>query len=212
MPGRTGFAEDRRKALSRIFLILSRAVETVRVPISRSCSRFAWTVDRANHGKEDEKKFGQKEKTPSCLTMTAFSGASKRVRTSGLPLRRRPLYPAELWMRMKDEGFYTLIEMMGEFSEAGEPVPIRRRTLYPAELWVLGNLRLPIIGETGEKVNSNAEFHARAYFLRVVPKETPMLSAALTACASCGTNLVLPATSLSGLWPTVLPSIATAWP
>ena len=37
-------------------------------------------------------------------------------------------------MRMKDEGYYTLIEMMGEFSEAGEPVPIRRRTLYPAEL------------------------------------------------------------------------------
>jgi len=30
----------------------------------------------------------------------------------------------------------TLIEMMGEFSEAGEPVPLRRRTLYPAELWV----------------------------------------------------------------------------
>ena len=39
-------------------------------------------------------------------------------------------------MRMKDEGYYTLIEMMGEFSEAGELVPIRRRTLYPAELWV----------------------------------------------------------------------------
>ena len=39
-------------------------------------------------------------------------------------------------MRMKDEGYYTLIEMMGEFSEAGEPVPIRRRPLYPAELWV----------------------------------------------------------------------------
>jgi len=37
-------------------------------------------------------------------------------------------------MRMKDEGFYTLIEMMGEFSEAGEPVPLRRRPLYPAEL------------------------------------------------------------------------------
>ncbi len=66
--------------------------------------------------------------------MTAFSGASKRVRTSGLPLRRRPLYPAELWMRMKDEGYYTLIEMKDEFSEAGEPVPLRRRTLYPAEL------------------------------------------------------------------------------
>ena len=39
-------------------------------------------------------------------------------------------------MRMKDEGYYTLIEMKDEFSEAGEPVPIRRRTLYPAELWV----------------------------------------------------------------------------
>ena len=91
--------------------------------------------------KKGEKEGGnqpikRKRKTPSCLTMTAFSGASKRVRTSGLPLRRRPLYPAELWMRMKDEGYYTLIEMMGEFSEAGEPVPIRRRTLYPAELWV----------------------------------------------------------------------------
>ena len=39
-------------------------------------------------------------------------------------------------MRMKDEGYYTLIEMKDEFSEAGEPVPIRRRPLYPAELWV----------------------------------------------------------------------------
>ena len=66
--------------------------------------------------------------------MTAFSGASKRVRTSGLPLRRRPLYPAELWMRMKMRVQNTLIEMMGEFSEAGELVPLRRRTLYPAEL------------------------------------------------------------------------------
>ena len=36
----------------------------------------------------------------------------------------------------EDEGFYTLIEMKDEFSEAGEPVPLRRRTLYPAELWV----------------------------------------------------------------------------
>ena len=53
-----------------------------------------------------------------------------------VPLRRRPLYPAELWMRMKMRVQNTLIEMMGEFSEAGEPVPIRRRTLYPAELWV----------------------------------------------------------------------------
>ena len=51
-------------------------------------------------------------------------------------LRRRSLYPAELWMRMKDEGYYTLIEMKDEFSEAGEPVPIRRRPLYPAELWM----------------------------------------------------------------------------
>ena len=41
-------------------------------------------------------------------------------------------------MRMKDEGYYTLIEMKDEFSEAGEPVPLRRRTLYPAELWVQG--------------------------------------------------------------------------
>ena len=93
--------------------------------------------------------------------MTAFSGASKRVRTSGLPLRRRPLYPAELWMRMKDEGYYTLIEMKDEFSEAGEPVPIRRRTLYPAELWVQNrsrrNRQYGIIGETGGKVNSNEE-------------------------------------------------------
>ena len=94
--------------------------------------------------------------------MTAFSGASKRVRTSGLPLRRRPLYPAELWMRMKDEGYYTLIEMKDEFSEAGEPVPIRRRTLYPAELqmqifpgFALRNHQYGIIGETGGKVNSN---------------------------------------------------------
>ena len=36
----------------------------------------------------------------------------------------------------EDEGYYTLIEMKDEFSEAGEPVPLRRRTLYPAELWV----------------------------------------------------------------------------
>ena len=39
-------------------------------------------------------------------------------------------------MRMKMRVQGTLIEMMGEFSEAGEPVPLRRRTLYPAELWV----------------------------------------------------------------------------
>jgi len=39
-------------------------------------------------------------------------------------------------MRMKMRVQNTLIEMMGEFSEAGEPVPLRRRTLYPAELWV----------------------------------------------------------------------------
>ena len=68
------------------------------------------------------------------------------------------LYPAELWMRMKDEGYYTLIEMKDEISEAGEPVPLRRRTLYPAELWVQrlfpgGDRRYGIIGETGEKVN-----------------------------------------------------------
>ena len=62
-----------------------------------------------------------------------------------VPLRRRPLYPAELWMRMKDEGFYTLIEMKDEFSEAGEPVPIRRRTLYPAELWVQSRFRFETV-------------------------------------------------------------------
>jgi len=48
-------------------------------------------------------------------------------------------------MRMKDEGYYTLIEMMGEFSEAGEPVPIRRRTLYPAELWVHNRFRFETV-------------------------------------------------------------------
>ena len=46
-------------------------------------------------------------------------------------------------MRMKDEGYYTLIEMKDEFSEAGEPVPLRRRTLYPAELWVQGFSTVP---------------------------------------------------------------------
>ena len=61
-------------------------------------------------------------------------------------------------MRMKDEGYYTLIEMKDEFSEAGEPVPIRRRTLYPAELQMHGlfpggDRQYRIIGETGEKVN-----------------------------------------------------------
>ena len=60
-----------------------------------------------------------------------FSEAGEPV-----PIRRRPLYPAELWMRMKMRVQNTLIEMMGEFSEVGEPVPIRRRPLYPAELWV----------------------------------------------------------------------------
>ena len=48
-------------------------------------------------------------------------------------------------MRMKDEGYYTLIEMIGEFSEAGEPVPLRRRTLYPAELWVQSRFRLKTV-------------------------------------------------------------------
>ena len=42
------------------------------------------------------------------------------------------------------------------------------------------------------------------------PSEMPMLLAARTACASAGTNFVLPATSESGLWETVLPTIATA--
>ena len=56
-------------------------------------------------------------------------GALERVRTSGLPLRRRPLYPAELRVLMKDEGDETLI---GDC----EDVPLRRRPLYPAELWM----------------------------------------------------------------------------
>ena len=70
-------------------------------------------------------------------------------------------------MRMKDEGYYTLIEMMGEFSEAGEPVPLRKRPLYPAELWVHDRFRLNrqygIIGETGEKVNSKQKM-IRLYY------------------------------------------------
>jgi len=45
----------------------------------------------------------------------------------------------------EDEGYYTLIEMKDEFSEAGEPVPIRRRTLYPAELWVQGPVSLETV-------------------------------------------------------------------
>ena len=49
-------------------------------------------------------------------------------------------------MRMKMRVQDTLIEMMGEFSEAGEPVPLRRRPLYPAELWML-KLRSYIIQE-----------------------------------------------------------------
>lgn len=54
-------------------------------------------------------------------------GALERVRTSGLPLRRRPLYPAELRVRMKDKGDETFI---GDC----EDVPLRKRVLYPVEL------------------------------------------------------------------------------
>ena len=75
-------------------------------------------------------------------------------------------------------------------------------------------LRFPIIEETGEKVNSLQGTNPLGeksgdYF---VPKDTPIARAERTACASCGTNLVLPATSASGLCPTVLPIIATACP
>ena len=51
-------------------------------------------------------------------------------------------------MRMKMRVQDTLIEMMGEFSEAGEPVPLRRRTLYPAELWV----QFPVSLETANTI------------------------------------------------------------
>ena len=59
-----------------------------------------------------------------------------------------------------------------------------------------------IIVEIGEKVNLFCQNQS--------PSEMPMLLAARTACASAGTNFVLPATSESGLWETVLPTIATA--
>ena len=59
-------------------------------------------------------------------------------------------------MRMKDEGYYTLIEMKDEFSEAGEPVPLRRRPLYPAELRV-HIFQAHIIQEAERKVNSKGE-------------------------------------------------------
>ena len=42
------------------------------------------------------------------------------------------------------------------------------------------------------------------------PKEIPMLRAAMISCASPGTNLVFPAISDRGLWPTLLPIMATA--
>ena len=44
------------------------------------------------------------------------------------------------------------------------------------------------------------------------PKLMPMFLAMRTISWSRGTNLVLPATSLSGLWPTSSPSMPTAWP
>ena len=116
-------------------------------------------------------------------------------------------------MRMKDEGYYTLIEMKDEFSEAGKPVPIRRRTLYPAELWVQAgsvlNRQYGIIGETGKKVNSNGKKPSSAY-LRLSPIEMPMARAARISWPSMGTNLVLPATVESGLWLTTLFIMPTA--
>ena len=63
----------------------------------------------------------------------------------------------------KDEGYYTLIEMKDEISEAGEPVPIRRRPLYPAELW-MHKLRSHIIQEDGRKVNSKGKKKGMRWF------------------------------------------------
>ena len=44
--------------------------------------------------------FGENEKTPETLDFTGFSGGvfgvPARIRTGGLPLRRRTLYPAEV--------------------------------------------------------------------------------------------------------------------
>ena len=38
----------------------------------------------------------KKKGTPEKRLISGASGAPKRIRTSGLPLRRRSLYPAEL--------------------------------------------------------------------------------------------------------------------
>ena len=84
---------------------------------------------------------------------------------------------------------------------------LRRRSLYPAELRVQRNSRFPreaghrllIIGETGRIVNRNQS-----------PSEMPIARAARIACASFGTNFVLPATSESGWCVTVLPAMPTA--
>ena len=40
-------------------------------------------------------------KTPRLFRNGVFSGAPKGIRTPGLSLRRRPLYPAELWAHIR---------------------------------------------------------------------------------------------------------------
>ncbi len=63
------------------------------------------------------------QKNAANITVCGENGTPERIRTAGLPLRRRTLYPAEL---------RTLMEFLVPLAD--EVRTLRRRTLYPAEL------------------------------------------------------------------------------
>ncbi len=132
---------------------------------------------------------------------SGYFGAPEGIRTPDTRLRRAVLCPAELLARIQ----FLFVSVTPAVEN---PPNVRRRPLYPTELrgQRKGNppvsphcQRQFIIGETGGKVNANQS-----------PSEMPIARAERMACASLGTNFVLPATSESAWWVTVLPAMPTA--
>ena len=91
-----------------------------------------------------------------------LSGVPGQIRTAGLSLRRRTLYPAELQRRISKLFNYPAQKDSNE-------LPLRRRTLYPAELRkhikmegrtrTLGTVRLisyPISGKKSSKIRNSS--------------------------------------------------------
>ena len=82
-------------------------------------------LQRSGLGKGHTIKTKSKKGPGICQAL--FSGTPGWIRTSGLPLRRRPLYPTEL------RGLIQKIFNFAGLQDSNDSI-FRRRSLYPAEL------------------------------------------------------------------------------